>query len=106
MRGLLTRLLLLLALAGTALAGPAAALAGPAAAEPDPVINHATFNNPIGAPAEQNAIFIQLARLVDHVPAGEEIQLSWFGFDPPDTEVGKAPQARLAALLGTDDTRP
>jgi phosphatidylserine/phosphatidylglycerophosphate/cardiolipin synthase-like enzyme len=136
MRSPLTRLLLLLALAGTALAGPGAAAAGTAAAEPDPVINHAVFNDPLGTPAEQNAIFIQLARLIDRVPAGEEIQLSWFGFDPPDTadsaddpdltdrlvaaynrgvrvkiilnhtEVGKAPQARLAALLGTDDTKP
>lgn len=106
------------------------------AAEPDPVIGQATFNDPVGAEAEQNAIFVQLARLIDRVPAGESIELSWFGFDPPDTDnsaqrpdltdrlvaayergvdvriildqgtVGTPAQTRLAELLGTDDSQP
>jgi len=56
-----------------------------AAAVADPVIGHAVFNDPAGTTAQQNAIQIQLAGLIDRVPAGEEIQGSFFGFDPPDT---------------------
>jgi len=60
-------------------------LAGPAhAAEPDPTMNDAVFNRPTGAAAEQNTIFIQLARIIDRVPAGGEIQMSWFGFGVTD----------------------
>ncbi|MGH8794114.1 MAG: phospholipase D-like domain-containing protein, partial [Stackebrandtia sp.] len=63
-------------------AGVVAAPTTPAfAAEPDPVVNHAVFSNPIGSEAEQNAVFIQFARLIDRVPAGEEIAMSFFGFD-------------------------
>lgn len=67
----------------TALAavGVPALLPSPAgAAEPDPLLNRAVFSRPLGSVAEQNAIFIQLARIIDRVPAGEEIQMSWFGF--------------------------
>jgi phosphatidylserine/phosphatidylglycerophosphate/cardiolipin synthase-like enzyme len=104
--------------------------------EPDPVIDHATFNNPVGNVAEQNAIFSQFARLIDRVPAGEQIALSFFGFDTvsqadgPDTpdltarliaahdrgvnvkvildqaQVGNEAHTELLAELGDDDSRP
>ncbi|GJN67860.1 hypothetical protein PLICBS_001902 [Purpureocillium lilacinum] len=64
----------------------ACGLAGPAfAAEPDPVLGKAVFNNPAGSETEQYAIFQQLARVIDRVPAGEYLELSWFGFDTPYT---------------------
>ncbi|WP_394851119.1 phosphatidylserine/phosphatidylglycerophosphate/cardiolipin synthase family protein [Pendulispora rubella] len=105
-------------------------------AEPDPVMNKAVFNDPIGTKAAQNAIFIQFARLIDRVPAGEEIQMSFFGWDPPDTDdtaddpdlgarllaahargvrvkvildlgnTGNAAHTRLANVLGGDDSKP
>jgi PLD-like domain len=55
------------------------------AAEPDPLIGRGVFNDPAGAPAVQNAIYAQLARLIDRVPAGGEIQGSVMDFDPPNT---------------------
>jgi len=60
---------------------PAAA----AAAEPDPVIGHSVFNDPAGTTAAQDAIYAQLGRLIDRVPAGGEILGSVMDFDPPDT---------------------
>ncbi|MEQ4303870.1 phospholipase D-like domain-containing protein [Plantactinospora sp. B6F1] len=54
------------------------------AAEPDPTMNDAVFNRPTGSAAQQNAIFIQLARIIDRVPPGGEIQMSWFGFSVTD----------------------
>ncbi|MGI5145196.1 phospholipase D-like domain-containing protein [Plantactinospora sp. CA-294935] len=109
--------------------------AGPAsAAEPDPTMNDAVFNRPTGAATQQNAIFIQLARIIDRVPAGGEIQMSWFGFgvtDVTDSEttpdlpgrllnahqrgvrvkiildheqVSQRPYQRLLPVLGSNDT--
>lgn len=49
-------------------------------AEPNPVIGKAVFNNPAGSEIEQYVIFQQLARLIDRVPAGEYIEMSWWGF--------------------------
>ncbi|SFW76372.1 phospholipase D-like domain-containing protein [Amycolatopsis australiensis] len=128
------KLLPLLAALALPLAGPVPAAA--AAATPDPVIGHAVFNDPTGTPARQNAIAIQLAGLIDRVPAGEEIRLTVFGFDTPDTadspdapdlvdhfvaahdrgvrvkiildqgQAGNGPHTRLKAALGTDDTQP
>ena len=45
-----------------------------------PVINSAVFNDPIGTVDQQSAIITQLERLIDSVPAGEEIQGSVFEF--------------------------
>ena len=70
-------------LAGANLLVPTAASAD--AAVPDPLIGHGVFNDPAGSTLQQNAIVIQLAGLIDRVPAGEEIEGSFFGFDPPDT---------------------
>ncbi|MCR6486857.1 phospholipase D-like domain-containing protein [Amycolatopsis sp. OK19-0408] len=119
-----------------ALALPLAAPLPAAAATADPVLGHAVFNDPTGPEARQNAIAIQLAGLIDRVPAGEEIRLTVFGFDTPDTEdrpdapdlvdhfvaahdrgvqvkivldqrqAGNGPHTRLKAALGADDTRP
>lgn len=50
------------------------------AAEPDPVIGAPVFNNPAGAQVTQYTIFQQLARIIDRVPAGEYIEMSWFEF--------------------------
>ncbi|MEV4760922.1 phospholipase D-like domain-containing protein [Micromonospora sp. NPDC049559] len=121
-------------LAAAALGAPALG-AGPAsAAEPDPTMNHAVFSRPTGTVAQQNAIFMQLARIIDRVPAGGEIQMSWFGFDVTDVtdsettpdlpgrllnayrrgvrvkiildqkQVGQRPYQRLLPVLGGDDT--
>lgn len=48
--------------------------------EPNPVIGKPVFNHPPGSEAEQYAIFQQLARIIDRVPAGEYIEMSWWGF--------------------------
>lgn len=72
----------LAAVGATVMPGAAHAVPG----EPDPVINRAVFNDPFGTTAEQHALFIQLARLIDRVPAGETLQLSWFGFDYYDVD--------------------
>lgn len=104
-----------------------------AAAEPDPVVNRAVFNDPLGAPAEQHAVFSQLARLIDRVPTGEQLRMSfpdWSYPDVPDTAeqpdlvdrllaahqrgvhvqivvdhrvTGQQPYARLSPALGHDD---
>jgi len=55
-----------------------------AAAEPDPVLNKAVFNRPTGSTAERNAVLIQLARIIDRVPAGGELQMSWYHFTVSD----------------------
>src|SRR5690242_7532993 len=62
------------------------------AAEPDPVLGGAVFNDPAGTIAQQNAIFQQTARLIDRVPAGAELRLAMFHFDPPKTaDTAEAP---------------
>jgi hypothetical protein len=81
----LTILVPLVLLTASAVQPSAPAHAVPAAAVSDPVIGHAVFNDPAGTVPAQNAIQIQLAGLIDRVPAGAEIQGSFFGFDPPDT---------------------
>ncbi|MEU4625777.1 phospholipase D-like domain-containing protein [Actinoplanes sp. NPDC023801] len=66
----------------------AATLAVPAAAhaaEPDPVLNKAVFNDPAGTKSQQNAIYQQVARLIDRIPADGELRMSMFHFAPPDT---------------------
>jgi len=69
----------LLAAAGTVVTAPAALAAGGA----DLVFDHPVFNDPTTDTA-QYAIFRQLAAVIDHVPAGETIQMSWFEFKTPD----------------------
>ena len=56
-----------------------------AAAEPDPLIGHGVFNDPAGTATAQTAVYAQLGRLIDRVPAGGEILGSVMDFDPPDT---------------------
>jgi phosphatidylserine/phosphatidylglycerophosphate/cardiolipin synthase-like enzyme len=66
----------------------AATLAVPAAAhaaEPDPVLNKAVFNDPAGTKSQQNAIYQQVARLIDRIPAGAELRMSMYHLNPPDT---------------------
>jgi len=79
---------LCLAIAAALLPGsPAAAAPGP-----DPLLGRGVFNDPAGTKAQQNAIVVQLAGLIDRVPAGAEIEGSFFGFDPPDTaDTAEAP---------------
>lgn len=67
----------LVALAASALLG---VLPQANAAEPDPVFDIPVFNNPTGSVAEQYTIFQQLARMIDRVPAGETISMSWLEF--------------------------
>jgi hypothetical protein len=50
------------------------------AQEPDPVVGGAVFNDPAGSETAQYAIYQQLARIIDRVPAGGYIELSWFEF--------------------------
>lgn len=52
--------------------------ASAAAKEPDPVIGRPVFNDPTGDQSVQYAIYQQLARLIDRVPAGADIEMSWF----------------------------
>jgi hypothetical protein len=115
---------------------PVTALPAVAAAEPDPMIGHGVFNDPAGAAAAQTAIYAQLGRLIDRVPAGGEILGSVMDFDPPDTantaaapdlvdrmiaayqrgvkikfitvahSANTAATNRLRAVLGSSDTAP
>lgn len=55
-------------------------LAASLSAEPNPTFDEPVFNNPAGDETEQYAIFQQLARIIDRVPAGEYIEMSWWGF--------------------------
>lgn len=113
--------------------GPGTQAAHAADAVPDPVINKAVFNDPFGTRAQQHALFIQLAGLIDRVPAGETIQMSFFHWDYPTTDTAEQPDlvnrlieahqrgarvqiivdhnitqkqtyTRLSAVLGVDDT--
>ncbi|AGZ40251.1 phospholipase D-like domain-containing protein [Actinoplanes friuliensis] len=70
----------LLAVTGAVVATQASA----AEVEPDPVLGAPVFNDPIGTETAQYAIFQQLARVIDRVPAGETIEMSWFEFKTPD----------------------
>jgi hypothetical protein len=56
------------------------AIAPVIAAEPDPVFEIPVFNDPGGDEAAQYTIYQQLARLIDRVPAGQNIEMSWFEF--------------------------
>lgn len=63
--------------------------ATPAAAAPvKPVINGPVFNDPLGTPAQQKAIFTQLVQLIDATPAGAQIRGSMYEFN--DQEVANA----------------
>lgn len=68
----------MLILAALMVAGPSRAT--PAAAATKPVINGAVFNDPVGTPEQQSAIFTQIIALVNATPSGEEIRVSVFGF--------------------------
>ncbi|GAA4013335.1 hypothetical protein GCM10022247_40110 [Allokutzneria multivorans] len=128
MRAVLLGLVTVLAVA---LAPVPGAMAAVTPAEPDPVVNRPVFNDPWGAPAAQYASFTQFARLIDRVPAGEEIVLSWFGFDVlkhdsdptahllaahargvrvkvvlDQGQAGNRAHAQLKAALGADDAKP
>jgi phosphatidylserine/phosphatidylglycerophosphate/cardiolipin synthase-like enzyme len=70
----------LLAITGTVVATQAVA----AEVEADPAFDVPVFNDPAGDPTAQYAIFQQLGRLIDRVPAGETIQMSWFEYKVPD----------------------
>ncbi|MCW2140600.1 phospholipase D-like domain-containing protein [Actinoplanes cyaneus] len=87
------------ALVSLAVAGVAAFVPSPAtAAEPDPVIGGAVFNNPAGAVTAQYAIYQQLARIIDRVPAGETIRMSWLDFSNP-VAAGEADTAERPNLV-------
>ncbi|MGW2571409.1 phospholipase D-like domain-containing protein [Streptomyces sp. NPDC001537] len=58
--------------------------ATPAAALTKPVINGPVFNDPLGTPAQQGAIFTQLIRLIDATPAGATIRGSMHEFQDQD----------------------
>lgn len=78
---------LVVAAAGLTVSGTASAsvnASAAAAAEPDPVLGAPVFNNPTGDEAAQYAVFQQLARVIDRVPAGADLELSWFEFKTPD----------------------
>lgn len=62
--------------------------ATPAAALTKPVINGPVFNDPLGTPAQQKAIFTQLVQLIDATPAGAQIRGSMYEFN--DQEVANA----------------
>ncbi|MFF4359268.1 phosphatidylserine/phosphatidylglycerophosphate/cardiolipin synthase family protein [Streptomyces sp. NPDC001604] len=62
--------------------------ATPAAALTKPVINGPVFNDPLGTPEQQKAIFTQLVRLIDATPAGATIRGSMYEFQ--DQEVADA----------------
>ncbi|MEU8045608.1 hypothetical protein AB0B71_15880 [Micromonospora echinofusca] len=81
---LATRSALVLATVLAASGVPALCPAPAIAAGPDPVLDKPVFSRPLGSVAEQNAIFIQLGGIIDRVPAGEEIQMSWFHFSFSD----------------------
>lgn len=51
-----------------------------AAPESDPVFDIPVFNDPAGKEAAQYAIYQQIARIIDRVPAGQDIEMSWFEF--------------------------
>ncbi|MGW3210349.1 phospholipase D-like domain-containing protein [Streptomyces sp. NPDC001135] len=67
--------------------------ATPAAALSKPIVNGPVFNDPLGTPTQQKAIFTQLVQLIDATPAGAEIRGSMYEFQ--DQEVA-------AALLAAD----
>ncbi|WP_436527121.1 phospholipase D-like domain-containing protein [Actinoplanes sp. HUAS TT8] len=82
-------------------AGVVAAVPSPSpasAAEPDPVIGGAVFNNPAGAQTSQYAIYQQIARIIDRVPAGETIRMSWLDFSNP-VAAGEADTAERPNLV-------
>lgn len=54
--------------------------ASPAAAATKPVINGPVFNDPLGTPTGQAAIFTQIVGLIDATPAGQTIRGSMFDF--------------------------
>lgn len=58
--------------------------ATPAAALTKPVVNGPVFNDPLGTPAQQGAIFTQLIRLIDATPAGAQIRGSMHEFEDQD----------------------
>jgi len=60
------------------------ASATPAAALTKPVVNGPVFNDPLGTPAQQSAIFTQLIRLIDATPAGAQIRGSAHEFADED----------------------
>jgi len=59
-----------------------------AAALTKPVINGPVFNDPLGTPAQQKAIFTQLVQLIDATPAGAQIRGAMLEFN--DQEVADA----------------
>ncbi|GIL28108.1 phospholipase D-like domain-containing protein [Actinocatenispora comari] len=122
------------ALVATALVAVAAGAVGATAASaatPEPVIGHAVFNDPAGSATAQDAVFTQLAGLIERVPAGQDIELTTYGFDvvagagAPDlaadliaayqrgvhvrvivdhASAANAPVDTLRSALGSDDT--
>jgi hypothetical protein len=62
--------------------------AAPAVALSKPVINGPVFNDPLGTPAQQKAIFTQLVQLIDATPPGATIRGSMYEFY--DQEVADA----------------
>lgn len=75
--------------------------ATPAAALTKPVINGPVFNDPLGTPAQQKAIFTQLVQLIDATPPGAQIRGSMYEFN--DQEVANA---LLAANARGVDVKP
>jgi len=77
-----------------------------AAALVKPVVNGPVFNDPLGTPAQQKAIFTQLVQLIDATPAGEQIRGSMYEFN--DQEVANALLAAnargVAVKLVVDDS--
>lgn len=89
----------LAALFSLAAAPVAAAPTGSAAdlSTPEPVIGHAVFNDPVGTAEAQNAVFLQLAGLIERVPAGQDIELTIYQFHATAAGAPKIADALVAA---------
>jgi phosphatidylserine/phosphatidylglycerophosphate/cardiolipin synthase-like enzyme len=89
-----------IAVTGVAVAGSAP---GTVASEPvpDPVFGAPVFNDPMAqAVADEYAIFRQLAGIMDRVPAGQDIEMSWFEFpDRPPADTAEHPDITNRLLL-------
>lgn len=90
------------------LAGLLVGGAAPAAAVTKPVINGPVFNDPLGTPAQQEAVFTQLINLIDATPAGETIRSSMFELEDQavaDALIAAHQRGVAVKLIVDDNTR-